>query len=272
MITMIIRRSGTLLAATAALLLMLTAPAQAEENDWEIILAPYLWGTSLDGKTAIGPLPPVDIDASFSDIWDALNIGGSLHTEFRKGKWTFVIDPTYLDLELETPGQNVEIPPNSGNVQRVNGKVKIKQWLVEGWASYQFAVGWEVLGGVRWQSQEIKPSIEGIDLGLGLDPKIDEDWTDFFAGLRWRKALGQKWMVSLRGDLAFAGDSEGVSPDLLVLFNRRFGQSMALNLGYRYFENEYKNENGSPAYQWDIKMNGPIIGYTWQFGDVSWPQ
>ena len=246
------------------------AADESKGGDWEILFAPYLWGVSLDGKTAIGLLPPVDIDASFSDILDAANIAGSLHTEFRKGKWTFTIDPTYLDLEIVTPTQNIPVPPPDGT--DVSGKIKIKQWFVEGWASYQIAQGWELLGGVRWQSQEIKPSIQGIDLGLGLNPKVDEDWADLFAGVRWRKALGQKWMVALRGDLAIAGDSEGVSPDLLVLFNRRFGKSMALNLGYRYFENEYKNENGSPAYTWDIKMSGPIVGYTWQFGNVSWPR
>lgn len=44
--------------------------------------------------------------------------------------------------------------------------------------------------------------------------------------------------------------------------NRRFGKSMALNLGYRYFKDDYNN---APDYTWDVKQQGPAIGYTWAF-------
>ena len=100
-----------------ALFALSLSVANAEDNGkqsddrWNIVLTPYLWGTSLDGQTAFGRVPPVDVDASFSDILSSLNIGGSLHTEFRKGKWNFVIDPTYMNLEMDTPTQDVTLPP-----------------------------------------------------------------------------------------------------------------------------------------------------------------
>ena len=68
------------------------------DTDWEILLAPYLWGTSLKGTSQVGVLPPLDIDASFSDLLSNLNMALSLHTEFHRGKFAFVIDPTYLSL------------------------------------------------------------------------------------------------------------------------------------------------------------------------------
>ena len=37
---------------------------------------------------------------------------------------------------------------------------------------------------------------------------------------------------------------------------------MAVNLGYRYFENDYDN---APSYAWDVRQQGPIVGYTWSF-------
>jgi len=234
------------------------------DNRWEIIFAPYLFGTSLDGKVGIGPLPPVDVDASLSDLLDYLNFALSLHTEFKKGKWNFVFDPTYFNLEMDAPGQTVEIPP--GNPVSISGKVEIEMWMVEGWASYLVAPSLELLGRVRWQSQDIDPSINGSPIAI---LSVDESWADLFAGVRWRKALGQKWMVALRGDVGFAGDSEAGSLNGVAMFNRRFGKSMALNLGYRYFSNEYENTG---SYHWDMDMSGPIIGYTWQFGKVSWPQ
>jgi len=256
--------------------------ANAEDNGkqsddrWNIVLSPYLWGISLDGQTAFGGAPPVDIDASFGDILSNLNIGGSLHTEFRKGKWNFVIDPTYLDIEMDTPTATLPFPPPDGTPTPIGGTVKAKIWFVEGWTSYLVAPGWEVLGGVRWQSQEIKGELRNVDTGTPIisGQPVDEDWADFFAGARYSTALGQKWTLNLRGDYAVAGDSESGSWNGIVVFNRRFGETMALNLGYRYFSNEYKKgtagEEGS--YLWDIKMSGPMVGYTWQFGGVRWPR
>jgi hypothetical protein len=248
------------------------AEDSAKQDDrWNIVLTPYLWGISLDGQTAFGRLPPADVDASFGDIVSYLNIGGSLHTEFRKGKWNFVIEPTYMSLEMDTPTQTIPFPPPDGPPTTIGGKVKAKIWLVEGWTSYLVAPGWEILGGVRWQSQELKAEFRNIDIDSN---PVDESWADFFAGARYSTALGQKWGLALRGDYAVAGDSESGSWNGIVMFNRRFGETMALNLGYRYFSNEYKNGNDGEqgSYLWDMKMSGPMVGYTWQFGGVRWPR
>ena len=58
-----------------------------------------------------------------------------------------------------------------------------------------------------------------------------------------------------------AGDSDS-SINTSLLLNRRFGESMALNLGYRYFEDDYDN---LPSYAWDMTQSGPVVGYTWVF-------
>jgi hypothetical protein len=237
----------------------ISMPAQAAEDKWSVLLAPYLWGISLEGQGAIAPLPPVDIDASFSDIFDALNFGGSLHTEINKGKWTFVIDPTYLNMELETPTMDVTLPPDPpGTPATVSGKIEVEMWFLEGWTSYEVIPDLEILGGIRWQSQDITPSINGVTLPI----KVEENWTDYFAGVRWSKDLGEKWFMKLRADYALAGDSESGSWNGVALVSRRIGQTMAVNFGYRYFSNKYETD----AYLWDVDITGPMLGYTWQFG------
>jgi len=77
--------------------------------------------------------------------------------------------------------------------------------------------------------------------------------------------------LNLCGDYAVAGDSESGSWNGIVMFNRRFGETMALNLGYRYYANEYKRGSGVNHYLWDMKIAGPMVGYTWQFGGTRWP-
>ena len=75
-------------AAVASIILAMPVYGADDDDRWNIMFTPYLWGVSLDGTTAVGPLPPVDVDASFSDILVNLNFAASLHTEFRKRRWT----------------------------------------------------------------------------------------------------------------------------------------------------------------------------------------
>ena len=223
------------------------------DSDWEVLLTPYLWGPSLKGTSAIGDLPPLELDASFGDILSALNLAFSLHTEFHRGKWAFVIDPTYMSLEIdiETPGQNAE--PQIG----------IDMWLVEAWTAYKFTENFEILAGARYQDQNIS-----VSLGLPSPPfpadvglEIKENWLDWFAGGRVKFPMGEKWFVSGRGDIVFAGDSD-TSYNVQVFLNRRIRQTMALNFGYRYFRDDYDN---GVDFRWDVKQQGPVIGYTWAF-------
>ena len=93
-------RSAACIAAVSMVSTAVSAQGDRAKNR-EIILAPYLWGTSIDGTSAVGSLPPLEIDASFSDLLSNLNFAMSLHTEFRFDDWVFVIDPTYLSLEIE---------------------------------------------------------------------------------------------------------------------------------------------------------------------------
>lgn len=240
-----------------ALMLLLSAVAASAQGFMEkergVIFAPYLWGTGISGTSTVGALPPVDVDADFGDLLDNLNFALSLHTEFKYDNWVFVIDPTYLSLEMDA-GLPEAVPLEG------NPTVEVDIWMVELWAGYKFVPNWEVIGGARYQSQDI--SLIGLpNPPFPPDAGVDEDWTDWFIGLRTAYDLGEKWFFNWRIDVAIAGDSES-SWNTALFFNRRFGKSMALNLGYRYFEDEFIEEG---VYGWDVTQDGPIIGYTWTF-------
>jgi hypothetical protein len=96
-------RRGRLILSLVALCLIpaLSSGQTSSDDDKKIVFLPYLWGSAVSGSAAIGILPPVDVDASFGDIFENLNFGGSLHTEFMVNDWVFVIDPTFLSLEVD---------------------------------------------------------------------------------------------------------------------------------------------------------------------------
>jgi len=220
-------------------------------DEWEILFTPYLWGTDLEGTSTVSDLPPLDFDVSFGDVVSDLNIAASAHTEFHRGDWGFVIDPTYLSLDIDITNP---IPGAS------DPEADVDIWIVEAWTAYKVIPNWEVLGGARWQDQDV--DLKGFPAppfpeSLG----VSDSWLDWFAGVRFNYSLGQKWAVSGRTDFVVAGDSERTTNALLLL-HRRIGDNMSFDFGYRYFKDDYDN---TPKYAWDMKQKGPIVGYTWAF-------
>ncbi|MEJ2223480.1 MAG: hypothetical protein P8X80_22110 [Desulfobacterales bacterium] len=215
-----------------AVLSMMSTAASAQgssEKGREIILAPYLWGTSIDGTSAVGDLPPLDIDAGFSDLLSNLN---------------FAMSP-----EPAPPGAALD--------------VEVDVWMVELWGGYRLNENWEAIGGLRYQDQEItigglpSPPLPVSSAG------VSADWTDWFVGARFKSDIGDKWSMTWRGDVVIAGDSD-TSWNTSIFFNRRMGKkgNKALNLGYRYFVDDFVE---SGVYGWDVTQNGPAIGFTWVF-------
>ena len=231
------------------------AMAQNSGDDGRsITLTPYLWGTALEGTATIGNLPPADLDASFGDIFDNLNGAMSLHIEFQFDNWVFVVDPTYISLEIEAA-----LPPPipAGTIL----PIEVDIWLVEVWAGYRVHENWEVFGGLRYQDQDISmsglpsPPFPATSAGGGTN------WTDGFIGARFNTDLSEKWFLTGRADVVVAGDSES-GWNASIMFNRRYANRKSLHIGYRYLDNEFDDPG---VYGWDIAQSGPVIGYTWTF-------
>ena len=51
-----------------------TFAQDSDGTDLEISLTPYLWGTAIDGTSTVGSPPPLEIDATFSDLLSNLNM------------------------------------------------------------------------------------------------------------------------------------------------------------------------------------------------------
>jgi len=246
--------SKTFLQAIAICMFSTAASAQSFDKDTnEIVFAPYLWAVGISGTSAVGVLPPLEIDADFGDILSNLNGAMSLHTEFKRGPWVFVIDPTFISIEMDAVPPIPDVPP---------GTMEVNIWIVELWAGYQFHDNWEVIGGARYQDQEI--SVSGLPDPPFTPPiGVSDNWADWFAGVRFNKNLGEKWLMVWRGDVVVAGDSES-SWNTEIFFNRRVGSkgNKTVMLGYRYFEDEYDNTG---IYGWDVTEDGPVLGFSWVF-------
>ena len=199
-------RVSRFLLAVAALLMTAQVSAgvirdDKGDTDWEFIITPYLWAISLDGTSQVGPFPPMDVEADFSDLFDNMNMALAAHMELHRGKWAIVLDPMWAQLEMDMG----------------EGSAEVNISLIELWGSYKITPNWEILGGARFQEQDID-----AEPGLPSPPfpesvGIKEDWLDWFVGARFAYMVAPRWQISGRADVTLAGDSdEGYSASLFL--------------------------------------------------------
>ena len=84
------------------------------ELAWSFSIAPYVWGAGISGEVGAFGLPTVDVDASFSDIFDHLDFGAMLASELRYGRFGIATDLVFVKLSgeeghsLRNPGHDRE--------------------------------------------------------------------------------------------------------------------------------------------------------------------
>ena len=72
-------------------------PALAEPPRWEILFAPYAWATAMSGDARVRDVG-VDVDMSFKDILDQLNIAFFGKLQVRRDRAFVFVDTVYADL------------------------------------------------------------------------------------------------------------------------------------------------------------------------------
>ena len=245
-------RHRVLTAATLCLVVSASiwpGTVSAQESDsWKFRITPYLWMLGLDGTTAVLG-QDVEVDASFSDILDVLNIALSANMELSKGQFFVVFDPMYAQLEMDFAGPGP-----------IAGKIEVDMVIADLDVGYSANENFDIYAGLRYYDQDI--AVTPIML-----PKVSlgDDWTDFILGFRVRTSMSDKWSFAGKLDAAVGGDSDSAWYVQAVLL-RHFGSNMHLDLGWRYYDVDYESGSGVTRFKWDVTHTGPVVGFSWEFG------
>jgi len=220
-------------------------PVHAASDDWEFMLAPYLWASGIEGDVAVLG-QPAEVDQSFSDIVDVLDGGVLLHFEAAHEKWTILSDLVFLDL-----GVGLETP---------SGELDYEQWIVEGAGAYGVRENVDFLFGARY----IRLDAELRFSGLALNPQRDRSWIDPFVGLRWA-TLGERWGFSLRGDIGGFGVESDLTWQLRATGTYRFSDRVFLGFGFRVLDHDFEDGAGLSRFVYDLTLSGTEIGVGFNF-------
>lgn len=266
---------------TVVVTLIMTAyagAAQAGEPDegggWEFAILPYLWALALDGNVTVKGLE-TDVDMSFGDIWDNLNIAFMCDIEARKGRFGLFVNPLYAELEGEQSKTILH------TVITVDATIKM---FIMGFG-IDYRLGPYAIGNTahaRTPTVTVVPYLGGryTDLDVKLDItryghisgtttyssfEDGKHWVDPIIGARTIWGLSRHWNIIVSGDVGGFGVGSDFAWSANGLFGYRFGlfggkDNANFLFGYRALCQDYKEGSGADLFEYKATMHGPIVG------------
>lgn len=248
------------LAMLAAGLLTFGSTATASNSDeWSFEIEPYLLASSIEGDASLGRVTGVDVNADFSDILDALDIGAMIHFEAVKNRWGLILDYGFMDLGGQVP-------------VALNGVLtaEARQGILEAFALRRFDRGentLDVYGGIRWWDNDIGATVDLLVLPGTPNPSVEQDWVDPVVGARWRHPFSESWDLALRGDVGGFGVESDFTATAGVSLFWKFKKTMALEIGYRSLWVDFEDGTAQmPGYfAYETATHGPVTGVVFSF-------
>ena len=225
---------------------LVTNPASAQSDDeWQVSGALNLWVAGIQGTTLNG----TDIDVSFSDILDSLDMALMGTLEARNSEWSMAGDILYLAITEET---GATLPTGASVDVEVTGTVLN---LIGGRSLSDTEDGRvDITLGARHLDMENKLKA----VGPGAIFTADGDAWDVIVGLRGQRFIDDKWYIPYLVDVG-AGDSD-LTWQALAGAGYRYSWGDVV-VAYRHMEWDF--EDGAPIQ--DINFSGPIAQFKFYF-------
>ncbi len=224
----------------------------ASDSGWHVAWVPgYVWLSGLNGNVGVAGRT-IPVDASFSDIFNQVNIGFMTALDVRKSGLGVLTDFMYTDLssdETSTPFGALYSTANTDSRMYIVDP-EIYGRLIEGPRGSVDATA-----GVRyWHLTST------LNLRPGLLPAFSasasQDWVDPILGGRFRLNLKKGWYATLLGDGGGFGAGSQVTWQIFTGVGKEIKQKYSLFLGYRRLSVDYRNG----GFVYDTNMNGMLLG------------
>ncbi len=215
------------------------------EAQTKFSVAPYIWGAGLQGTVgARGLTAPVDI--GFGDILDNTDFAAIVHAEATGDRVGFLFDLVYLNLGV------------AGDIAELDSRFYLMEFAATGLLSRNV----EGLIGVRYLNVQDTLGFSGP---FGFEAEPAQGWVDPFVGLRTTGSLGDRWSLTVRGDVGGFGISSDLAWQMVGTLSYELSPSVDLGLGYRHLDINYKTGEGAERFVWDMAMSGPFFGARFNF-------
>lgn len=235
-----------LLALSAAIT---CASAQAD-NSWDFEITPYLWATAQSGETGTD-LVQSDFDASFSDIFNNLEMALLLDIEAQNDRWGIKADTVYMNVSVDGDAKVTNIGPG------FNADVDINETVFSGSVFFKPVAPLQLHLGARYVDMDNTLDLEGngpADITNKI--KLGDSWTEAFVGAKYTLPLTEKLNLVGYGDIGgWTGKSDSMY-QLAVSLEYQMTDLFNIKGGYRVLDVDYDTKD----FVFDAKTEGLAIG------------
>ena len=227
------------------------------EARWQFGGAAYVWAASIEGTTGVGGLPPVDVDASFSDIVDNLDFAFMGVGEARYDRYGIFTDLIYTKLSAGGTGSagvaklSVE---NEMFIATLMGEYRIVE---QGNTTVDLMAG----GRLWYVGVDLDVKIASGDYKEGASLSSNETWVDPMIGAKARLQGASPWYLTAWGMIGGFGVSSDFTWDVFGGVGYELSDRWSLIAGYRGLGVDYE----SGDFKFDIVQHGPIFGGVFRY-------
>lgn len=231
-------------------------PAQAQDDEWKFGFGLYGWYGNIGGDAATGS----EIDVGADDLIDNLNFGIMGALGAYKGRWGFMVDLIYLDVEDDS---NSTIPAGVGT-QSVNTNVELKNWIISPLIGYKAVqsdkVNMHIVGGARYLSLDTDVAIHVNTPARPLLASVSDSGSvwDGIIGVKGELSLNERWYIPFYIDIG-TGES-----DFTWQANAGLGyrfEVCEVVLSYRHLSWEFDDNSALD----NMNISGPMLGAKFKF-------
>ena len=239
---------------TLFVLLLASAPLQAQSDGWDWDLGLYLWAS--DVKADVGD---DSIEISFSDLIDKVEMAGSVHFEGRRGRGGFLTDLMIISLADEATAMGHPDLPDGTLLD-----LAMDLTLVEiggFWRPSGRDEGFDLLAGIRFLIIDDELVITPPGAPPMPQESSDTSVTDAYIGARYSLSLSPRWGFMIRADIG-AGDTDliwNTTAYLSVGVGRKGNKDIIF--GYRRLQLDL----GDDQIESQVEMSGPVVAFAFGF-------
>lgn len=230
----------------------LATPSQGQEPaaEWAFDLGIYGWITGMNGEVGTQDLT-VELDASFSDIVEKLEIGGMFGFAATHGRWVVLSDLVVAGLGATNTGPLAKF------------EVDVDMVIVDAELGYEAGRNLQLFAGARHFDLDTR-----LTRTAGTQERTaagGEAWTDPVVGARWSLPVGAHGAISLRGDVGGFGAGSDFTWNARAAFGYRVGRNATLAAGYHVLDVDYDHGSGRDRFRLDLLISGPEVGAIFHF-------
>lgn len=232
-------------------------PAAAmNASDWTFTAATYVWASGISGETGMFGFPAQDIDVSFKDILENLDLAFMGAGEARNGPFSIGVDLSWarLSADIESPlgiaASEIDVTSTTLMATGMLGYAIVDTGTMHV----------DAMAGARLWSMNTEFEFDGGRLD-GRSADDGATWVDPVIGAKFKADLGANFYASGWGMIGGFGVASDLMWDVMGGVGYNVTDSFSVFAGYRALGVDYSDD----GFVYDVIQDGPLMAGVLRF-------